>query len=229
MSERCNLVVSNHSVKIQEGGYCMSCGLRRFGAVALISALVLAGCAKKKPVAVAPQAQAPVVATPAPTPAPQPEAQPAVNVPATSTPAATQTVQPQQKIATKSKSKPHNHAAAKRNPPAPRPADTPTATAKANVPPPNGAPANNGQQEISVSMNEAQVAQQKQITEELLQSTDANLRGINRNLNSDELAMVEQARSYMAQSRAATQDGDLIRANNLAQKAHLLSDALVKH
>lgn len=79
-----------------------------------------------------------------------------------------------------------------------------------------------------MSMDEAQVAHQKQVTEELLQSTDANLKGINRNLNSDELAMVEQVRSYMAQSRTATQDGDLIRAANLAQKAHLLSDALVK-
>ena len=80
-----------------------------------------------------------------------------------------------------------------------------------------------------MSMDEAQVAHQKQVTEELLQSTDANLKGISRNLNSDELAMVEQVRTYMAQSRTATQDGDLIRAANLAQKAHLLSDALVKH
>ena len=209
----------------------MSCRLRRFCAVALVGALVLAGCAKKKPVAVAPQAQAPVVATPATTPTPQPEVQPAANVApsTTSTPAANQTGPQPPKIAAKSKHKSHNHVAAKRNPPAPKPGDTPTATAKASVPPPNSAPANNGQQEISVSMNEAQVSQQKQVTEELLQTTDANLRGINRNLNNDELAMVEQARSYMAQSRAATQDGDLIRANNLAQKAHLLSDALVKH
>jgi len=79
-----------------------------------------------------------------------------------------------------------------------------------------------------VSMDEAQVARQKQLTEELLQSTDANLKGINRALNSNELAMVEQVRSYITQSRAATQDGDLIRASNLAQKAHLLSDALIK-
>jgi hypothetical protein len=41
--------------------------------------------------------------------------------------------------------------------------------------------------------------------------------------------MVEQIKSYVTQSRAAITDGDLVRANNLALKAHLLSDALVKH
>ncbi len=40
--------------------------------------------------------------------------------------------------------------------------------------------------------------------------------------------MVAQIRNYMTQSRAATTDGDLLRANNLAVKAHLLTDELIK-
>jgi hypothetical protein len=52
--------------------------------------------------------------------------------------------------------------------------------------------------------------------------------GLNRTLSHDEEAVVNQIRSYVAQSRKATGDGDFERAYNLATKAHLLSDALVK-
>ena len=223
----------------RKNNYGVSLSGRGFGAVAFLAVLLLpSGCTKKKPIAVAPQAQVPTVTTAAPATQPPSNVQPQPNTQAPSPEATTaQPTEQQQKIATKPKPKHHNHVA-KHNPPPSKPAETPTATAKANLPPattpPSGAPSqntvpqNNGQQEISVSMDEAQVARQKQLTEELLQSTDVNLKGINRTLNSDELAMVEQVRSYITQSRAATQDGDLIRASNLAQKAHLLSDALIK-
>jgi hypothetical protein len=81
---------------------------------------------------------------------------------------------------------------------------------------------------ILPGMDQNEAAQQRHATEQLLQSTDDNLKGITRPLNDDERAMVEQIRNYMAQSRAATTDGDLLRANNLAMKAHLLTDALMK-
>jgi hypothetical protein len=68
----------------------------------------------------------------------------------------------------------------------------------------------------------------RQNIEQLLQSTDTNLRSISRQLSDSERAMVEQIRTYMAQARTASTDGDLTRANNLALKAHLLSDELVK-
>jgi len=71
-------------------------------------------------------------------------------------------------------------------------------------------------------------ARSRQSVEQLLQSTDSNLRSITRSLSNDERAMVEQIRTYMAQARTASTDGDLTRANNLALKAHLLSDELVK-
>jgi outer membrane biosynthesis protein TonB len=187
----------------------------------LAALLLLSGCKKKKPV-VPPQAQAPTVIEQMPAqPAPPPNAQPAPP-PTTTQPAP----EAQEKIVTKPKPKPkrRNPQVTKHTPPAPKPADNATATAKADVPPAN----NSAQPEISVSMDQAQLARRKQLTEELLQSTDADLKSINRTLTGDETAMVEQARSYMTQSRAAIQDGDLDRAGNLAQKAHLLAQALTK-
>jgi hypothetical protein len=91
--------------------------------------------------------------------------------------------------------------------------------------PAGGESSSSGQ--ISAAGNDDQT-RSRQTIEQLLQSTDANLRSISRTLSSDERAMVEQIRTYMAQARTASTDGDLTRANNLALKAHLLSDELVK-
>ena len=68
----------------------------------------------------------------------------------------------------------------------------------------------------------------KQTTEQLLQSAQTNLNSINRPLSPEEQAMVAQIKDYMAQSRKATADSDSVRAHNLALKARLLSDELVK-
>ena len=62
----------------------------------------------------------------------------------------------------------------------------------------------------------------------MLDETEKNLKGLKGSLTHDEAAMVAQIKSYVAQSRQALYAGDLERANNLAYKAHLLSDALVK-
>jgi hypothetical protein len=69
----------------------------------------------------------------------------------------------------------------------------------------------------------------KETTEQLLQSTQANLNSINRPLSPEEQAMVAQIKDYMEQSVKATKDSDPVRAHNLALKARLLSDELVKH
>lgn len=66
-------------------------------------------------------------------------------------------------------------------------------------------------------------------TAQLLQSTEDNLRALTRNLSEDEHATVAQIRNFMAQSRVAMNENDLVRAHNLALKAHLLSDELVRH
>jgi hypothetical protein len=65
-------------------------------------------------------------------------------------------------------------------------------------------------------------------TAQLMDSTEANLGTIKRQLSADEQSIVLQVRDYMKQSKQATTDGDLLRARNLALKAHLLSDELVK-
>jgi hypothetical protein len=61
---------------------------------------------------------------------------------------------------------------------------------------------------------------------QLNQSTEDNLRSITRGLTSAEQSIVAQIRSYMAQSQQAITENDLVRAHNLALKAHLLSDEL---
>jgi ElaB/YqjD/DUF883 family membrane-anchored ribosome-binding protein len=82
--------------------------------------------------------------------------------------------------------------------------------------------------QISAASNDEQ-NRARQNVEQLLQSTDSNLRNISRPLTDEERAMVEQIRAYMSQARVASTDGDFTRANNLALKAHLLSDELAKH
>jgi outer membrane biosynthesis protein TonB len=81
---------------------------------------------------------------------------------------------------------------------------------------------------IAADVSSAQLSHQKQTTAQLLEATEKTLNGLPHDLSHDEQQMVAQIRSYLAQSRKATTDGDFERAYNLATKAHLLSDALVK-
>src|SRR5215471_10749782 len=67
-----------------------------------------------------------------------------------------------------------------------------------------------------------------QSTQQLIDSTENNLRSIKRQLSQDEESMVTQARDYINGSKQATKDGDFVRAHNLANKAHLLSEELIK-
>jgi len=81
---------------------------------------------------------------------------------------------------------------------------------------------------ITADVSRAQLSQQKQTTAQLLDETEKTISSLNRNLSHEEEEIVNQIRSYIGQSRSATKDGDFERAYNLATKAHLLSDALVK-
>lgn len=65
-------------------------------------------------------------------------------------------------------------------------------------------------------------------TQQLLDGAENNLRNLKRQLSDNEQSMVAQIRDYIAQSKKATTDGDDVRAHNLALKARLLSDELVK-
>lgn len=65
-------------------------------------------------------------------------------------------------------------------------------------------------------------------TQQLLDGAENNLRNLKRQLSDNEQSMVSQIRDYIAQSKKATSEGDDVRAHNLAFKARLLSDELVK-
>src|SRR5579859_5415633 len=211
----------------------------------LAAIALLAGCNKKKQTTVPPQAQAPAISTPQPAVQPPgqpiPVNQPPTTAPANQPPATSTAAKPKAKAKPKTNharkgtpvtNAPANKEASAAPTPAPSPAPATTATAGANVPGKtivhDGGTPDITPGEILPGMDHNEAAQQRQATEQLLQSTDDTLKGISRPLNDDERAMVEQIRNYMAQSRAAATDGDILRANNLAMKAHLLSDALVK-
>lgn len=81
---------------------------------------------------------------------------------------------------------------------------------------------------IAADISREQATQQKQTTAQLLDAAEKNLKTLPATLSSDQKAMVEQIKAYINQSHLATDDKDLERAYNLAQKARLLSDALVK-
>jgi len=74
-----------------------------------------------------------------------------------------------------------------------------------------------------------QAAQQLSNTSSLLDATTANLKKIaERQLAPAQQDMVKQIHTYMEQSKAASNIGDLQGAHNLAFKAHLLSEELLK-
>ena len=197
--------------------------------ILLASMLALGGCKKKKPAVPPPQAQAPTISQP------EPEVQPPA-------PAASEPNRPEPETA---QPEPAPAATAA---PAPKPKTKPRKTAKKTIPPPAvEKPAENpaekqpsktvvtegGTQpatpQLSASMPHDQAIHQKLNTNQLLEATDYNLKSISRSLNADEQAMLQHIRSYMQQSRDASKDGDTERAYNLALKAHLLSDELIKH
>ncbi|MGA3318424.1 MAG: hypothetical protein ABSC64_18550 [Candidatus Korobacteraceae bacterium] len=193
---------------------------RQFVASVLALLLLLnVACKKKKP-QLPPQAQAPTISVPVPdeisetAPPPPPPQQEAPVVEA-------QKPKP-----------PPRHRKKPAQPPASSPENAPaTSTGNATVaaahPPPS--PAESAPDiAIAADVSSQQVSQQKQTTAELLAATEKNLKSANRKLNHDEQAMVAQIKTYIDQSRKATSENDFERAYNLATKARLLSDALVK-
>lgn len=185
-----------------------------------LAMLFLPGCRKKKPILPPPQAQAPTTtAQPAP---------PTITPEGSSNPTATRPPLPEasttipKPLPPKPKNRHHNGLTnAKKQPPATNPA--PPAQA-ANVPPPN----NETVGQISPDVPSATENSTVQSTNQLLNSTEQNLRSINRRLSNEEQNILSDIRSYVAQSRAALKDQDFERAYNLANKARLLTDGLMK-
>lgn len=191
----------------------------KIGILALALLIVLSGCKKKKPNVPPPQQQAPTITQPqqqqpsVQQPPVQPTPQPQTQPPAPTTqqqPAAPTT-------ATKPKPKTHKHPVAKK-PVEPKSNKSVVKDGGENSP--------GGQLSASIPSDEA--SRQRQTTAQLRQTTENNLKSITRQLSGDEQSMVQQIRTYLLQSRAADNDGDTERAYNLALKARLLSDELVK-
>jgi hypothetical protein len=84
--------------------------------------------------------------------------------------------------------------------------------------------------QLAPGMSEEQASRQRQSTSQLLATTDTNLKQISaRQLSLSQQDSVSQIRKYMEQAKAAEDAGDMQRAQNLASKALLLSDDVVKH
>lgn len=79
-------------------------------------------------------------------------------------------------------------------------------------------------------MSPKQSSNQLKNTDELLAGTESNLKQISgRTLTATQQETLKQIHLYMDQARHAINEGDLDRGRNLAFKAHLLSDDLLKH
>jgi len=182
------------------------------------------GCQHKKPVLVMPQ-QPPATAAPQPTPTPEPAAQ-AADQPLVPTPTPT----PAEQSKTEEKTKPNHgrHAAQK------KPSPSVGGEVAKNTPPKKVVQADKTEPpptsigQISPGPTPADTTHSQTSTDQLLQGAEANLNSITRQLSKDEESMRTQIKEFIIQSRKATTENDPARAHNLAVKARLLSDDLVK-
>ncbi|MEO6119133.1 MAG: hypothetical protein ABIP12_00475 [Terriglobales bacterium] len=183
--------------------------------------ITVSGCKKKqKPVAgavIAPTITAPVTTAPIPEaqPAPVPDKPPVVA----------------EKAKPRPRPKPPKRVVVKESPdePAKPPAET---IAKATPPrivvQPTSAVPGEGQPSVVPDMSHTQDAHTRLSTEQLMLSTEANLKSLKGVLSAEDRSLLQQVQLFMQQSREASQAQDLVRAHNLALKAHLLSDELVR-
>jgi hypothetical protein len=108
-----------------------------------------------------------------------------------------------------------------------------TAPATSDCPPPKKVIHNGGTSEPPIQLTGAasadKASQQRSTTEQLLGSARENLEKASAlQLNPSQQEIVKQIQQFMEQSKVAVAAGDLERGHNLAMKANLLSDELVK-
>jgi hypothetical protein len=192
-------------------------------AVLVAGVLSLSGCIfKKKKPPIPAQSQPPAITAPAPQES-QPATTEAQPPPAQEPPSEKAEAVPAPKPKPKRRAKKTPAVTAQAQPP---PAPQQQASASGKLVIQEGGSPNQGQ--LAPNMTGEATNHHKQTTQQLLDSTEANLKGIKRTLTPEEQAMVAQIKDYMEQSRKATVEADLVRAHNLALKARLLSDELVK-
>jgi outer membrane biosynthesis protein TonB len=83
--------------------------------------------------------------------------------------------------------------------------------------------------QLSPGMSKQQELHSRETTARLWDTTDANLKSVaGRQMTPAQQSVLDQIHTYLRQSKAASDSGDLARAHTLAYKAHLLSDELRK-
>lgn len=91
---------------------------------------------------------------------------------------------------------------------------------------------NGGSTEPAIKLvggTDAQHASDQQSTEQMTNTTEENLKKIaSRQLNPSQQDMVSQIKQFMEQAKTAVTAGDAERGHNLALKAQLLSEELLK-
>jgi hypothetical protein len=196
--------------------------LCRVNGVALLALMLmlalLAGCGGKKAASLSPTVIAAVPApTPSPTPPPTPSAgpPPPVNVEPPNVPPELPKPQPELQAPT----------VAKHTTPAPAPPPSSEQSQHVTVPPGPSLPVPG---QLSAALSRDDVMERRTTTAQLLEGAELNLKNLNRSLSNDEKAVLQHIRSYIKQSRDASDMGDVDRAYNLALKAHLLSEELSK-
>lgn len=108
-----------------------------------------------------------------------------------------------------------------------KPKKTPTSTSGKVIVRNGGA--KEGQVQLAPATPQEQQLHDRENTEQLLSTTDANLKSVSaRQLSSAQQSMLDQIHTYVRQAKQASDSGDLTRAHTLAYKAHLLSDELAK-
>jgi hypothetical protein len=97
-------------------------------------------------------------------------------------------------------------------------------------PPPKIVVKDGGSTEPSVQLKgAADEQQQRQSTEQIAAATEDNLKKIaGRPLDTGQQQTLSQVKQFMEQSKAAIAEGDVERGHDLAMKARLLSDELIK-
>jgi hypothetical protein len=100
-------------------------------------------------------------------------------------------------------------------------------------PPPKVVIKNGGSDEPTVELkggtSEPQASQQRLSTEQLTAATEENLKKTaERQLNPSQQETVNQTKQFMDQAKSAVAAGDVERGHNLAKKAYLLSEELLK-
>ncbi len=199
--------------------------LRKLVTLLLVFGLLFVeACNKKKPV-LPPRTLAPTIAVELPDEIPE--------NPTDVTPPTEVAQTPPEPPPVKTKPKKTTRSTAKKTPPpvstpAPAPAVTSTPAANNNQTVASLRPSAPPDTAIAAAMPSAAITRQKEDTAQIVDATENSLKNLSRSLNDDEKAMKTQIQSYLQQSRKATTDGDFERAYNLAKKAQLLADALIK-